>query len=225
MRVFCLQSNATPTLIADRIFFDKFETGDLQGGDQLGQGIDIAAYHPAACFHALDGWKRESRPFGKASLIEAEKGTGGAQLRSSNHVSYINYTIYVTIYSVYTSLINGSISILASNGGCGIRRTPGLSKITVPAGDGHMRAQEIYGRYRVLIAAIAAQAEWTADWIGDLRHTVRLFESEMGHLEQVNAQQLRNKLCVQLEQEASLLGGGRRRQAFLAAAKLLKVDA
>src|SRR6185437_4636255 len=48
------------------------------------------------------------------------------------------------------------------------------------SGDGYMRAQEIYGRYRVLIAAIAAQAEWTADWIGDLRHTVRLFESEMG---------------------------------------------
>jgi|SRR6185312_8370843 hypothetical protein len=93
------------------------------------------------------------------------------------------------------------------------------------SGGGHMRAQEIYGRYRVLIAAIAARAEWTADWIGDLRHTVRLFESEMGHLEQVNAQQLRNKLCVQLEQEASLLGGGRRRQAFLAAAKFLKVDA
>ncbi len=88
-----------------------------------------------------------------------------------------------------------------------------------------MRAQEIYGRYRVLIGAIAAQAEWTADWIGDLRHTVRLFESEMGHLEQVNAQQLRNKLCVQLEQEAFLSGGGRRRQAFLAAAKFLRVDA
>lgn len=87
-----------------------------------------------------------------------------------------------------------------------------------------MAAQEIFGRYRLLIEAIAAQTERSHEWANDLRHAIRLFENEIGQHEQSQASQLRNRLRDWFEEEASVCLSKRRRQVLLEITHLLGRD-
>jgi hypothetical protein len=51
---------------------------------------------------------------------------------------------------------------------------------------------------------IAAQTKRSDEWANDLRHAIRLFEHEIGQLDQSQASQLRSKLRNWFEEEASV---------------------
>lgn len=87
-----------------------------------------------------------------------------------------------------------------------------------------MAVQEVFGRYRLLIEAIAAQTERSDEWANDLRHAIRLFEQEIGQLEQSHASQLKSRLRNWFEEEASGCHSKRRRQVFSAITHLLERD-
>src|SRR5690348_7590639 len=54
-----------------RALADELDAGRVEGADELHQGIDRAADHPVARFHALDGRHGQPREFGKRALVEA----------------------------------------------------------------------------------------------------------------------------------------------------------
>src|SRR3954465_10235240 len=54
------QPHATTTIVAGGAFRDQFDPGGRKRIDELHQRIDVPAHDPAARFHALDRWQRQS---------------------------------------------------------------------------------------------------------------------------------------------------------------------
>jgi hypothetical protein len=64
------QAHAPPASGTSGAFANEFDASILQGADELGQRVDIAAYDAIAGFHALDCRHGQARDFRQSSLIE-----------------------------------------------------------------------------------------------------------------------------------------------------------
>src|ERR1051326_751665 len=81
-----LKSDTAAAAAADSAIADEFDARGIEGFDELHQGIDIAADHALACFHALNRGNRQACQLGKLLLIQSRQGSGSAKLRSTYHV-------------------------------------------------------------------------------------------------------------------------------------------
>jgi len=68
------------------IVADEFEPRCLEGLDELDEAVDHAAHLSVARFHALDRGQGKPRLLGQRALVDAEEGTGGADLGRGDHV-------------------------------------------------------------------------------------------------------------------------------------------
>jgi hypothetical protein len=80
-----LQTHSTSAARASATLADELDPGDIEGGDQLHQRVDIASDHAAAGLHPLDGRNRKTGQASKLSLIDAQQGSGRAKLTGTDH--------------------------------------------------------------------------------------------------------------------------------------------
>jgi hypothetical protein len=80
-----LEPDASAASQALGIWTNQLDSRVLQSGNQLHQRIDVAADDAVTCFHALNGWHRKIRQFGRLPLIYIQERAGGPELISGNH--------------------------------------------------------------------------------------------------------------------------------------------
>src|SRR5579859_2868700 len=73
-----LQPNTASSGLAGRSIADQLDAAAIESFDQFHQGIDVAAHHAFAGFHALDGGHREVRKLRELALIDAKERPGRA---------------------------------------------------------------------------------------------------------------------------------------------------
>ena len=91
------QPDATTAARARAAFRDQFDAERLERGNQLHQGIHIAADDTIAGLHALDGRDGQTGFFGKLALVHAGQRAGGTHLRGSDHVAWFFAVITLII--------------------------------------------------------------------------------------------------------------------------------
>src|SRR5437763_12057654 len=91
-----LESDAPSAAFADGTLVDKLDTGFLKRGDELHQGIDVAADHSVARLHALNGGKREPGRGGQVSLVHPHERSCRLELRRGDHgLTIATHVLYV----------------------------------------------------------------------------------------------------------------------------------
>src|SRR5262245_17690590 len=95
-----LQPHAAPPAVADGSLADQLNPGRRERVHELHQGIDVAADHAFARFHALDRGQRKPRALGEVALVDFQQCPRGPHLRTSYHISDIRIAIlYIAIHS------------------------------------------------------------------------------------------------------------------------------
>src|SRR5262245_6650133 len=95
-----LQPHAAAPGLADGSLADQLNPRRRERIDELHQGIDVAADHPFARFHALDRGQRKPRALGEVALVDFQPRPRGPHLGTSNHASDIGIVIlYIAIHS------------------------------------------------------------------------------------------------------------------------------
>src|SRR3990167_7687256 len=83
---------------------NQLDAGGGEGADEFRQRIDIAAHHPVARLHPLDGGDGEAGERSKLALIDGEESAGGAELTGSDHE--------VAIKAIYQTYDMGFILVI-----------------------------------------------------------------------------------------------------------------
>jgi hypothetical protein len=89
--------NPTPATLAHGAIVDQLDAEGIQPGDQLHQGVNIAADEAVAGFHPLNGRHRKARTLRQLALVNADQGTCSAELGSSYHVLSISYPLLTIV--------------------------------------------------------------------------------------------------------------------------------
>src|SRR5215475_3356544 len=84
-----LQPHAAAPSLADGSLADQLNPRRRERVDELHQGIDVAADHPFARFHALDRGQRKPRTLGEVALVNFQERPRGPHLGTGYHVSDI----------------------------------------------------------------------------------------------------------------------------------------
>src|SRR3990170_168462 len=66
-----LQPHAAACALACRSLADQFDAGSVKRLDQLHERVDIAADHPVARFHPLNGGERQPGHLGQLALVNS----------------------------------------------------------------------------------------------------------------------------------------------------------
>jgi hypothetical protein len=75
------EPHAAASPLAHRPFADQLDPRSGKRPDHLHKRIDIAADHPVAPFHPLDGRERETGQFSQLALVDPEQRPRSPQLR------------------------------------------------------------------------------------------------------------------------------------------------
>jgi hypothetical protein len=103
------ETNATSPGRTRNARIDQFNPRILQCGNQLHQGIDVAADDAVAGFHALDGGDGKVCKVGGLPLIDIQERTGRPELVGRDHEMAASGEIrigYVYITRITVSSIN-----------------------------------------------------------------------------------------------------------------------
>ena len=105
LRDMLAKPNAAASGCAGHSRIDQLDPGIVECGNELHEGIDIAADDTVAGFHALDGRHRQVRQFGHLPLIDVQERTRGPELIGGDHGSH-----YLSISAEYSYPLRIAVS-------------------------------------------------------------------------------------------------------------------
>jgi hypothetical protein len=124
------ETNAATAGWARNAGIDQFDPRIFQCGNQLHQGIDVAADNAVARFHALDGRDWKACKVGGLPLIYVQERSGRPELVGRNHEMAASseirignaYTTPITVSSINldAQYINCKFEVMEASGALGL---------------------------------------------------------------------------------------------------------